>query len=149
MKLNVMERLICQNLLPAEANYATLKIMRKAREALSFTDEQAQALKFYNSEDKSGWDGKAAQEIGEEEIKLGVTPTKAIISALKALEEEENPKTKEIGMLKPEHESLYEKFIIQDPLAAIEDSSKIIPTDKSKEVAACRPAPEPEETEPE
>jgi len=148
MKLNVLERLICNGLLPAEANFATLKLMRKAREALSFTDEQNEALNFEDGVSPDGkptskWSQKAAKDIGEQDIKLGVTPTKAIIKALKDLEDQDNKETGEKGMLKPEHESLYEKFVEGDPLADIESSSKIIPL---REVASEKvdetPAPE-------
>ncbi len=132
MKLNVLERLICQQLLPQETNFANLKLLRKARENLSFTEEQLEALDFkdgVNAEGKptSRWNQEAMVEIGEQDIKLTVTPIKAIQKALKDLEEEDNKKTGEKGMLKPEHETLYQKFIIDDPLEELEESSKVIP----------------------
>ena len=148
MKLNVLERLICQALLPGETNFTTLKLMRKAREALSFTEEQNEALNFQDGVSAEGkptskWNPKEAIAIGEEEIKLTVTPIKAIQKALKDLEDKDNKETGEKGCLKPEHETLYEKFIIDDPLGELEESSKAIPIREG--VESEEPVKQPEE----
>lgn len=49
MKLNVLERLKLQNLLPAEGNFVTLKLIRKLREALSFSEKEIAEINFENS----------------------------------------------------------------------------------------------------
>jgi hypothetical protein len=120
MKLSVLERLLCQGLLPQEASFANLKLMRKAREALSFTEEELSVL---NLQDNG--DGKVTWEDGvvpETEIKLGVTPVKAIIASLKDLDKAEQ--------LKQDHMSVYEKFVEGDPVKEIEASGKVTPIDK-------------------
>lgn len=48
MKLTVPERLILVNVLPAESDYTTLKLVRKLRESLSFTEEEHKQLNFRN-----------------------------------------------------------------------------------------------------
>ncbi len=48
MKLTVLERLRAQGLLPGEGDFATLKVVRKARETLSFNDEELELLEFRN-----------------------------------------------------------------------------------------------------
>ena len=44
MKLSVMERMILLNLLPPTGTFANLKVLRIAREALSFDDKEHKAL---------------------------------------------------------------------------------------------------------
>jgi len=46
MKLSVLERITLQNLLPAKGSYTNLKLLRVAREALSFTDAEHKVLNF-------------------------------------------------------------------------------------------------------
>jgi len=46
MKLSVLERINLLNLLPAKGSYTNLKLLRVAREALSFTDEEHKVLNF-------------------------------------------------------------------------------------------------------
>jgi len=48
MKLSVLERITLQNLLPAKGSYTNLKLLRVAREALSFTDAEHKVLNFHN-----------------------------------------------------------------------------------------------------
>ena len=46
MKLSVLERINLLNLIPAKGSYTNLKLLRVAREALSFTDEENKVLNF-------------------------------------------------------------------------------------------------------
>jgi len=46
MKLSVFERLNCLSILPVEGSFFTLKIMRKLREDLSFSEEENKLLDF-------------------------------------------------------------------------------------------------------
>ena len=46
MQLTVLERILLLNLLPKEGNVITLRVVRKVREALSFSDEEQAALDF-------------------------------------------------------------------------------------------------------
>ena len=100
MELSVLERLILLNLLPNEGNYANLKLLRVARESLSFTDEEHKVLKFKQEGDQMRWEDGA---VGEKEIKVGEVVSQLISKELKKLNSEEK--------LKEEHTSLYEKFV--------------------------------------
>lgn len=103
MKLTVLERLMCQGLLPQETNFTTLKLMRVARENLSFTNEEVKTLNFKVSDGKTQWNPVADREVGEVEIELGEVATEEIKKALKKLNEE--------NKLTNDHFSLYEKFV--------------------------------------
>ncbi len=46
MKLSVFERLLLLNILPAEGDMTTLRIIRQMKEDLSFTEEEHKALEF-------------------------------------------------------------------------------------------------------
>ena len=46
MKLSVIERINLLNLLPAKGSYTNLKLLRVAREELSFTDDEHKVLNF-------------------------------------------------------------------------------------------------------
>ncbi len=48
MKLTVVERLNLSGMLPEKGSYTNLKLIRLAREALSFTDAEHKLLKFRN-----------------------------------------------------------------------------------------------------
>ena len=50
MKLGVKERIVLGSILPSEADFITLKIVRGLRESLSFTDEELQILKIQQYE---------------------------------------------------------------------------------------------------
>jgi hypothetical protein len=55
MKLNVLERLLLLNILPHEGDFTTLKIVRKLREDLSFSEEEHVALEFKNDNEQVKW----------------------------------------------------------------------------------------------
>lgn len=46
MQLTVTERILLINLLPAEGSVIDLRVMRKLRESLSFSEEEQKALEF-------------------------------------------------------------------------------------------------------
>ena len=48
MKLAVYERLVLMNLLPAEGDFITLKLVRKLRETLSFSEKEITDIDFKN-----------------------------------------------------------------------------------------------------
>lgn len=103
MKLSVLERLVIQNILPQAANFTNLKLMRVAREALSFTDEENKALEFKPAEDGGGNIQWKPDVVAEREIVIGEVVTLMIVEALKKLDEDKQ--------LTNEHFSLYEKFV--------------------------------------
>lgn len=60
LRLDVMERLVLLGLLPAEGTFANLKLLRIAKEQLSFDDKENKLLKFRiigeGQEAKQTWD---------------------------------------------------------------------------------------------
>ena len=100
MLLTVKERLMIQKMLPDEANFLTLKLVNKARNDLSFTDEEHTKLQFNQSaEGLLTW----KDETVVADIEFGEVVTNLLVSALKKMDEE--------NKLTVEHLSLYEKFI--------------------------------------
>jgi len=51
MKLTVQERVVLVTILPAEGDYTTIKLVRKLRESLSFSEEEHKQLNFRNRYD--------------------------------------------------------------------------------------------------
>lgn len=100
MELTVLERLVLLNLLPKEGNFTTLKLVRKAREALSFDDLENKRLAFVQDGDQVRWneDMKIVKE-----VEFGDTVENLVIDALKKLNAD--------GKLRDEHFTLYEKFV--------------------------------------
>lgn len=94
------------NILPREGDFTTLKIVRKMRETLSFSEAEHKTLQPKNNEGKVEWriiddDGNPIPQ--EKEVNLGEKATDIIVETLKKLDKEKK--------LKEEHYSLYEKFI--------------------------------------
>jgi len=105
MKFTVFERFVLSSLLPAEESFATLKLVRKAKENLSFNDIENQKLNIKQDGDQVVWDMQAAIEVDANvaDVELGDTVSQLIVDVLKKLDEKKK--------LKDEHFSLYEKFI--------------------------------------
>ena len=101
MELSVVERLILMNLLPNEGTYVNLKLVRVAREELSFSDEEVRALGFVQDGDQVKWNMEANIL---KDVRLGEVVTLMVIDSLKKLDEE--------GKLKNDHFSLFEKFCL-------------------------------------
>ena len=107
MKLNVLERVLLGNALSGqEGNFVTLKLIRNAREEMSFNDEENRKLHFANSNGKLVWDPEMAMEIGEVEIPLSDT----VKDLIKKILLDMNDKAK----LTEHHFSLYEKFVVSN-----------------------------------
>ena len=103
MELSVIERLLTMQLLPTEGDLTTIKLVRVAREALSFTEEEHKQLDF-----RQEGTGETAQTLWNpveivKDIKLGEMMTEEIKKALKKKDEDKT--------LKDEDVSLYEKFV--------------------------------------
>ena len=86
MLLNVLERLIVMGLLPDKDNYTNLKLLRVARESLSFTEEENKLLNFrmqeVNGKSNTIWDqshlvAKATQERVDGDVE---TQTKLVLA---------------------------------------------------------------------
>ena len=100
MKLNVLERLILLNLLPKEGSFANIKLLRVARENLSFNEKENKDLNFQQVDTQLNWTNGV---VGDKPIELGEIVTQMVVKALKKLNDEEK--------ITEEHASIYEKFI--------------------------------------
>ncbi len=104
MRLAVMERVLLGNMLEVEVgNFTTLKLVREARESLSFTKEEINELQFVQDGKNLKWDAEAALELGEIEILLN-----DVVDIIKRMLTTLNDQAK----LTDQHFSLYEKFIV-------------------------------------
>ena len=99
MELTVVERLILMNLLPNEGTYVNLKLVRVAREELSFSDEEVRALQFVQEGEQVRWNTSAGIV---KDVELSEVVTTMVVNALKKLDGE--------GKLKNDHFTLFEKF---------------------------------------
>lgn len=100
MQLTIKERLIALQLMPVESDFTTLRVVRKAREALSFTDAEHAKFGIKVADGRAMWDSD--KDVGVE-IELGAVATSLLVAALKKLNTDHK--------LTDDHYSLYEKFI--------------------------------------
>lgn len=100
MELGVFNRLILLNLLPKEGDFTTLKIIRKLREDLSFSEAEHKDLQFKNENGAVQW--QQAADIPKD-IPIGEKATDIIVDVLKKLDKEKK--------LQDQHYQLYELFV--------------------------------------
>lgn len=101
MKLNVPERVALLQILPAEGDFTTLKVLRGLQEKLGFSEEDHKKFKIVRMADRVQWDPK--EGVKDIEIELGDKAKEIVKEALLELD-----KTKK---LRPEHFTVYEKFV--------------------------------------
>jgi len=99
MELSVLERLGLLDILPQQGDFTTLKIIRKLRESLSFSEEEHKTYQFRQEETKLFW------EKGDvlKDVHIGEKADDVIVSTLKKLNDEKR--------LTEEQFTLYEKFV--------------------------------------
>ena len=104
MKLEVHERIALLDLMPKQADYVGLQALRKAKEIISFTPEEAEFFELNVGEDGNWhWDGaKASQKVLDAPIEQYVVET----IREKLAEMDSNQALSEMYL------SLYEKFIV-------------------------------------
>ena len=100
MELGVFDRLILLNVLPKEGDFTTIKIVRKLREDLSFSEEEHKALEFKFDEGNVQWKQNADTP---KEIEIGEKAQDVIVETLKKLSNDKK--------LTEQHLSLYDKFV--------------------------------------
>jgi hypothetical protein len=101
MILTTLERLLLLSILPKEGDFTTLKIVRKLREGLSWTEAEYAERKFTTSpEGNTSWTLGNPDAV---EIPIGEKATDIIVEALKKLNDEKK--------LTEQLYSLYEKFV--------------------------------------
>lgn len=98
MELSVIERLTLLNIIPKEGDYTTLKLVRKLREELSFSEEEHKLLNFHQEEGTLFWD-----EDIKKEVEIGEKATDVIVDAFKKLDKGKQLKMEQMG--------LYERFV--------------------------------------
>jgi hypothetical protein len=100
MNLSVYDRLILLNILPKEGDFTTLKIIRKLREDLSFSEEEHAVLQFKQENGSVQWQQEA--DIPKD-ISIGEKASDVIADVLIRLDKEKK--------LQDMHYSLYESFV--------------------------------------
>lgn len=105
-KLNVGERFALLSALPREGNFATLKIIRKLKEDLSFTEKEHEYYGFRKVKTNGGneslsWSPEKAAET--KDFEFGEVATDIIKSALKDLDK--------MKKLDESQYTVYEKFV--------------------------------------
>lgn len=103
MELNISERLVALNLFPQEGTFVNLKLIRMAREELSFDEEENKNLSFQQKGNQLTWSSKTNIL---KEVDLGEVVSSMLVDVLKKLNTD--------GKLREEHFSLYEKMIEQE-----------------------------------
>jgi hypothetical protein len=102
--LSILERLLILNLLPGENDIITLRLVRKLKEQLGFTDEELLAINMRNEQDgnrtTTKWDNDKAVD---KEFELSEKAVDIIRDALKNLDK--------IKKLTENHISLYTKIV--------------------------------------
>lgn len=98
MRLSVLERVMLFNLLPREGNFATLRAVRRLREAISLTDEERKVFGVRVDGDTVTWERSEPKEVA-----ISESDTELIVQRLKALDVAEK--------LTDQHYELYERFV--------------------------------------
>jgi hypothetical protein len=97
LELTVSERLVLIQILPQEGDFATLRVVRDLRSALSFSEAELAALKFRTEGENLHWEPQPAADID-----IGPRALVLIADTLKDL----NTKKK----LRLDQVDLYERF---------------------------------------
>lgn len=106
VKLNALERLVAQNVLPKEQNYLNMRAVKKANETLDLTEEEIKKYILPPPKDAPPSSTIQFTKEGvsiETEIELGEIAYGLLKIALKSLNEQ--------SKLKPEYLTLYEKIV--------------------------------------
>ena len=102
VELSVLDRILLLNLLPREGDFKSLKIVRKLKDDLGFTEDELKALEFKQEGTQTMWRTEADVP---KEIQIGEFAHALIADVLRDLD-----KGKKLNeQLVP----LYEKFVIE------------------------------------
>lgn len=104
VSLSVLERILLINLLPAESDILTLKVVRKTKDLVGFTEDELKVLEFRN-EEKNGqvitkWKFDAVEK---KSFDIDSKVVEMIADGLKKLNEQKK--------ITENHLSLYEKIV--------------------------------------
>lgn len=100
MTLKTYDRLVLLNVLPAQGDILTLRVVRDLQAALSFTEEESAALQFEQVDGAVRWKTEADEE---KDIPIGDAARAVIRERLRELNDQKQ--------LTLEHLPLYERFV--------------------------------------
>ena len=101
MKLNIMERLMVAQLLPEKGSFVNLGLIRKAKENVSFNEQEHKDFQIKATEDgRITWVDPGNSD---KDIEFGDTVTEIVKKALKEMDSKEE--------LEEKYFSLFEKFV--------------------------------------
>ncbi len=103
MLLSVYDRLILLNILPAEGDITTIRIIRDLRAELSFSEEEHQALQFKQNGPEVKWINEADKP---KEVNIGIKASQIIEESFLKLNAQKK--------LTEAHIPIYEKFVSKD-----------------------------------
>jgi len=106
MKLNIIERITLQGILPQTGNYINYRIINDLRSELSFNEKEIKEWGIKTTPKADGtdfitWDGS---KVREKDVMIGAAAHALIVTELKKLDEKEG--------INAQNVSLYEKFIL-------------------------------------
>jgi len=103
MEFSITDRVALLNVLPKEGDIRTLKLMRKLREDLSFSEKEIQDFKIKVEGGMMMWDAAVAQCV---DIEIGPTMLEVIRNSFETLNKQK--------MLKEIHIDLYDRFVKEE-----------------------------------
>lgn len=101
MDLGVFDRITLINILPAEGDFRTLRILRELREALAFSEEENAALGF--RDEGAGLVRWRSEADIPKHVEIGPVAHAVIAARLRRLSDQ--------GHLREEHMALFERFV--------------------------------------
>ena len=109
VSLSVLDRLMVMNVLPAENDFTTIKLLRNLKDAIGFNEEESKALNFRH---QNMGDGKTSTlwnqgVVADKEYDLGERTVSIITEQLKKLNEQKK--------LTESHIGIYEKVVENGP----------------------------------
>lgn len=95
MKLDIAERILILNLLPAKGNFVTLTILDNLRKELSFSEAEIKKAKIVTNSDAISWSKNL-----DKEVSMGETAQEIVSKELKKLDETEELTSNLLGLYK-------------------------------------------------
>jgi len=106
-KLNVLERIVLMGILPANASYASYKIITELKAELSFSEKELKKFGIKDVSDPKTGQGRTVWNVSAnneyKDINVGEKAKEIIVAELEKLDKE--------GKINQDNISLYEKFV--------------------------------------
>lgn len=104
ISLNILERIVVLGILPSENDIITMKIIRKLKEDVGFTEDEIIKWNIKLNEGNITWN--AGENSVEREYDFGIKSIEIISNALKELDKKKK--------ITERHLSLYDKFVEEE-----------------------------------